>query len=251
MWKSVPVVFPSRSSFSFLPPPMDMWHPALNRTDWMPPDLFCDLGVDYDKYTLPALPFASGTSTLRMDFPPPAGLMQCVSESALLASIDWRAARSFSADMLVGMATTRSVQLLLHAESLYDGMRPIPLGFFDPLPPSVTIQGSCRFSCAERIAAKCPYFVDGGCRPCPPGSHKRVIQNTYAYCSPCPIGSHCNSDVSVDPIACPCGTFQPERGQTRCLLCPAGPSHGTCANGPDHALCSVHARAHVARIYIS
>ena len=203
-------------SVAFLPPPAGLWNPALNRSDWIPNDLFCDLTIM--SLNLPALPW---TADLRMPFPPPAGLLRCPSASSRLFSLDLTAVRFFSSDLLDGLTSTREINLQLDLDSLYGGVRPVPVGFFDPLPASVTVSGGCGSSC-DRIASKCPYFIDGECRPCPPGSFTRALFSTYAYCSVCPVGSHCNSTVSLEPIPCPRGSYQPQSGQSGCLLCPVG-----------------------------
>ena len=211
---------PSKS-LVFQPPPLDLYNPALNRSDWAPTDLLCDL--DLRSYTLPALPYTNDTWTsgLRMPFPPPGGLLHCLSDVSDLQAVDWSAARFFSSDMLADLSTVETVALTLDLEALYGGVRPVPAGFFDPLQSTVSVQGQCASSCA-RVAMQCPFFVRGTCQPCPPGFFKRIIQGQYAYCSACPAGSYCDSAVSANPVICPRGSYQHERGQTSCLLCSAG-----------------------------
>jgi len=43
------------TTVSFLPPPLDLWNPALNRSDWAPTDLLCDIAPG--TFRMPALPF--------------------------------------------------------------------------------------------------------------------------------------------------------------------------------------------------
>ena len=210
------------SALSFQPPPLDLWNPALNRSDWTPTDLLCDL--DIGVFTMPALPFAGDTNGLRMPFSPPDGLLQCLSSSTQLTTINWQAARFFSSNMLVGLPSN-PISLQLNVESLYGGVRPVPVGFFDPLPPTVTVQGDCGSSCA-RISSRCPYFAGSVCQLCPLGSFKRVFRGQYAYCSVCPVGSFCDAALSISPIPCPLGSFQPLLGQSAknsCQACPTGP----------------------------
>ena len=218
-------------ALSFQPPPLDLWNPALNRSDWVRTDLLCDL--DISSYTLPALPFADDASGLRMPFAPPTGLLRCSSTSTQITSVDWTAARLFTSTMLAGLPSTRGVDLRLHIEALYDSVQPVPVGFFDPLSSSIPVSGSCGQSCA-RLASRCPYFVDGVCRLCPMGSFKR-FHGQYAYCSVCPIGSFCDSAVSADSIPCGRGSYQHESGQNVCLLCPRGSSRSAGIAWPWHA----------------
>ena len=212
----------SGRALSFIPPPLDLWNPALNRSDWASSDLLCD--IDIATITLPALPFANDSSGLRMPFAPSAGLLQCLSSSTQLTTINWQAARFFSSSMLTGLASNRWITLQLDLESLYGGMRPVPIGFLDPL-SGVTVKGDCGQSCA-RISSQCPYFVDGVCQLCPLGSFERLLQGQYAYCSVCPVGSYCDAAISLSPIPCPLGSFQPLLGQSAkssCQACPTGP----------------------------
>jgi hypothetical protein len=148
-----------------------------------------------------------------------------LSNSTQLTTIDWQAARFFSSSMLTGLSTSRSIALQLNLESLYGGVRPVPVGFFDPLSPSITVSGGCGQSCA-RLSSQCPYFVDGVCQSCPLGSFKRVLQSQYAYCSVCPVGFYCDAALSLSPLSCPRGSFQPLLGQgakSSCQACPTGP----------------------------
>ena len=211
-------------SLTFQPPPLGLWSPALNRSDWVPTDLFCDINIA--SYTLPALPYADEASGLRMPFPPPAGLLHCLSDDSNLFSMDWRAARFFSSDMLVNVSITRAVTMWFNLDALYGGVRPVPLGFFDPLErlPSFGVWGECASSCVN-IASRCPYIVGGVCQPCPLGWFSRTIQEQFAYCSLCPVGHYCDSAISSDRIPCPLGTYHSLTGQSAlssCQICPAG-----------------------------
>ena len=206
---------------SFQPPPLALWNPSLNRSDWAPTDLLCDLDIAY--YVMPALPYSADSTGLRIPFAPPAGLLQCTSSSTQITSVDWSAARLFTSNMLIGLPSTRAITLQLDVDALYGGVRPVPVGFFDPLSAAIPVTGSCGQSCA-RIASRCPYFVDGACQSCPLGSFRR-FHGQYAYCSVCPVGSFCDSAVSADSNPCGRGSYQHESGQSACLLCPQGSTH--------------------------
>ena len=215
------------TTITFPSPPLDLWSPALNRSDWLPTDLLCD--IDVARYTLPTLPYADDSTGLRMPFSLPAGLLRCLSNSTQLNTIDWQAARFFSSNMLIELPANHTITLKINTEALYGGVRPVPVGFFDPLSPSITVSGICGQSCA-RIASQCPYFVDGACQLCPLGSFKRVravldqlnVPGPHAYCSACPLGSYCDSTISPDPIPCPAGSYANSTGLGRCTPCPAG-----------------------------
>lgn len=213
------------SLLSFQPPPGDLWNPALNRSDWIPNDLLCDLNIASLK--LPALPW---TANVRMPFAPPAGLLRCLSDNTQLRTIDWSGARVFSPGMLAGLITTRFVALELDLESLYGGVVPVPFDFFSTLPASVSVSSGCGSSCG-RIASRCPYFVDGACQLCPLGSFSRAQTSgaySFAFCSTsvCALpGHYCNEATSnsSDPIPYASGSYQSHPNQGSCFVCPAGP----------------------------
>ena len=210
-------------------PTFGLWNPALNRSDWVPADLLCD--VDVNHITMPALPYTDGgVASAQMTFPPPDGMLSCLPRKTYLTTIDWTAAKFFTSGTLAGFTGRASVvALTFNGDALYAGITPVPLGFFDDSFSSLNPSANgCTSACA-RINSRCPYIVNGVCERCPLGYWARgITNNQYWYCSACTIGSFCNSTLTQQlnmddlPFACPLGTFQSEIAQSSCSLCPQG-----------------------------
>ena len=217
-------------------PTFALWNPALNRSDWAPQNLLCDLNVR--NIVMPALPYTDGgNSSAQMSYPPPDGMLGCLARKSNLKSLDWVGAKHFSSGTLGGFGGSTAagtsgpqVSLALDGDALYGPIYPVPPAFFDDaynaLAPTITCTGAAA---CDRIASHCPYIVNGVCQLCPLGYWPRgMTGNIFWYCSACTVGSFCNSTLAQQlqvedvPFPCPLGTFQSATAQATCTLCPRG-----------------------------
>lgn len=200
------------SSLTFAPPPMQLWNAALNQSNWVDPQLFCDTGFNAPFLAMPALPFnaTSAPSVPRFPFPPPSGMLSCLRNMTQLTTLDWSSLTLFPSDLLRGMNTPLgpSVSLLLNIDLLVGTDAPVPPGFFDDRPLSWSVPIGCDEnwlpSTCARVASSsaCPYIVSGVCQPCPPGYSRQALGTTNNYigfCASCPRGYYCNATAAADP----------------------------------------------------